>query len=53
MTGWKESTLGIKSLADLPFEARKYVKKIEDLCGVTASIISTGAKREETISFLE
>ena len=47
--GWKESTVGAKSLSDLPQKALNYIKKIEDLCGVKASIISTGPKREETI----
>ncbi len=49
MEGWQESTVGIKSLEDLPQKARNYVQKIETLCGVKAVIISTGAKREETI----
>lgn len=49
MEGWQESTVGIKSLDDLPQKARNYVQKIETLCGVKAVIISTGAKREETI----
>jgi adenylosuccinate synthase len=47
--GWLSSTLGIKSFNDLPKNAQNYIKKIEDLCGVKAVIISTGAKREETI----
>ena len=47
--GWKESTLGAKSLAQLPPKARAYIERIEELCNVKAAIISTGAKREETI----
>ena len=49
MEGWQESTVGIKSLGELPQKARNYIQKIENLCGVKAVIISTGAKREETI----
>jgi adenylosuccinate synthase len=49
MTGWQESTVGLKSISDLPINAANYVKKIEDLCGVKAVIVSTGPKREETI----
>jgi adenylosuccinate synthase len=49
ISGWQESTVGVKSLADLPQKARDYIEKIEKLCGVKASIISTGPKREETI----
>ncbi len=47
--GWKETTVGIKSFYDLPKKARSYIARIEELCGVKVSIISTGAKREDTI----
>jgi adenylosuccinate synthase len=47
--GWIESTIGAKSLVELPKKAQEYIKKIENLCGVKASIVSTGPKREETI----
>ncbi len=49
MEGWQQSTVGSKSLSDLPQKALNYIKRIEDLCGIKASIISTGPKREETI----
>ena len=49
MGGWSCKTAGAKSLADLPKKALDYVKRIEELCGVKVEIISTGAKREETI----
>jgi adenylosuccinate synthase len=47
--GWKQVTVGAKSLSELPTKALKYIARIEELCGVKASIISTGPKREETI----
>ncbi len=47
--GWKEVTVGAKSISDLPKKARDYISRIEELCGVKAAIISTGPKREETI----
>jgi adenylosuccinate synthase len=47
--GWKQSTVGAKSLEELPLKARAYIARIEELCGVKAAIISTGPKREETI----
>ncbi len=47
--GWNCKTAGAKSLAELPVKALNYIKRIEELCGVKAEIISTGAKREETI----
>lgn len=49
ISGWTESTVGAKNLSDLPQKARAYIARIEELCGVKASIISTGPKREETI----
>jgi len=47
--GWQTSTIGIKCLKDLPQKALDYVKVIEKLCMAKVVIISTGAKREETI----
>lgn len=49
MAGWKESTVGAKSLAALPANARAYIKRIEELVGVPIDMISTGPDREETI----
>jgi adenylosuccinate synthase len=49
MAGWKENTVGAKSLADLPAAARAYIKRIEELVGVPIDMVSTGPDREETI----
>ncbi len=49
MPGWKESTVGTKSLEQLPQAARNYLDKVESLCGVPIDIISTGPDREETL----
>ncbi len=49
MPGWKESTVGAKSLATLPANARAYIKRIEELVGVPVDMVSTGPDREETI----
>jgi adenylosuccinate synthase len=49
MPGWNESTVGVKSLNELPQGARDYLDKVEALCGVPIEIISTGPEREETI----
>jgi adenylosuccinate synthase len=49
MPGWKESTLGVKSLEKLPIAARDYLKRIEEVTGARVDIISTGADRDETI----
>lgn len=47
--GWKESTIGIKDFEKLPDAAKAYVKKIENMLGVEAHIISTGQRRDELI----
>ncbi len=49
MPGWKESTQSVKSYEDLPDNARKYLKKIEELCRTPVDIISTGPDRSDTI----
>ena len=49
MPGWKESTVGTRSLDQLPQAARDYLDKVESLCGVPIDIISTGPDREETL----
>ena len=49
MPGWQESTLGAKSLDELPQNARNYIKRIEEVTGAPIDIISTGPDRNETI----
>jgi adenylosuccinate synthase len=49
MPGWKESTVGAKSLATLPANARAYISRIQELVGVPIDMVSTGPDREETI----
>lgn len=47
--GWKESTKNIKVYEELPINAKKYLRRIEELCGVPISIVSVGPDREKTI----
>ena len=49
LPGWSDSTVGAKSLAALPANARAYVKRIEALVGIPIDMVSTGPDREETI----
>ena len=49
MAGWQEEIGGIRDFHDLPVQAREYIKRIEDLTGVRAAIISVGPDREETL----
>jgi adenylosuccinate synthase len=49
MPGWKEETYGMTQYAQLPEKAQAYVKRLEGLCGVQVTIVSTGPDRNETI----
>lgn len=49
MPGWKDSTVGAKTMEALPANARAYISRIEQLVGVPIDMISTGPDREETI----
>ena len=47
--GWSESTIGAKSLEELPDNARAYIARIEQVVGAPIDVISTGPDRVETI----
>ena len=47
--GWKESTVGVRTLDGLPATARAYLKRLEALVGAPVVLISTGPDRDETI----
>ena len=47
--GWQEDITAVRSLEDLPVSARDYVRRIEDLTGTPASIVSVGPDRAETL----
>ncbi|MGL4241360.1 MAG: adenylosuccinate synthase [Beijerinckiaceae bacterium] len=49
MEGWSESTAGARSWADLPAQAIKYVRRIEELVGAPVSVLSTSPERDDTI----
>ena len=49
LPGWSESTLGLRSLEQLPANARAYIERIEALVEAPIDIISTGPDRVETI----
>ena len=49
MPGWTESTVGKKSIDELPENARAYILRLERLIGVSIDVVSTGSDREETI----
>jgi adenylosuccinate synthase len=49
IAGWREGTAGARSWADLPAQAIKYVRRLEELIGCSAAILSTSPEREDTI----
>ena len=49
MPGWDQSTFGVKRFDDLPPNARAYLRRIEQLAGVSIAMVSTGPERDETI----
>ena len=53
LPGWNESTAGTLTFDELPKNAVRYVRRIEELVGSPFSIISTGRDRKETIILQE
>jgi len=49
LEGWSESTAGARSWKDLPANAVKYVRRIEELIGAPAAMVSTSPQRDDTI----
>ena len=49
LSGWTESTIGAKTLDELPSAARAYIARLEELVSAPIDIISTGPDRVETI----
>ncbi|MEP1444289.1 MAG: adenylosuccinate synthase [Hyphomicrobiales bacterium] len=49
LEGWSETTVGAKSWNDLPAQAVKYVKHIEELIETPVALLSTSPERDDTI----
>lgn len=49
LPGWNGSTRGARSWAELPAEAVKYVRRVEELIGCPVSMVSTSPEREDVI----
>ncbi|HPW64811.1 MAG TPA: adenylosuccinate synthetase, partial [Candidatus Omnitrophota bacterium] len=49
MKGWDEDITGCKKWSDLPVNARKYLKRLEQLTGTPIKIVSVGSQRHQTI----
>ena len=49
MPGWKESTVGARTLEELPANARAYISRLEELMATPIDIVSTGPDRIQTV----
>ncbi|MGF1446339.1 MAG: adenylosuccinate synthase [Pikeienuella sp.] len=49
LPGWSESTYGARRWLDLPAEAIKYVKRVEELIETPVALLSTSPERDDTI----
>ncbi|MBS9718401.1 adenylosuccinate synthase [Pseudohalocynthiibacter aestuariivivens] len=49
MQGWSESTEGARSWAELPANAIKYVRRVEELIDCPVALLSTSPERDDTI----
>lgn len=47
--GWSESTAGARSWNELPAQAIKYVRRVEELIACPVALVSTSPEREDTI----
>jgi adenylosuccinate synthase len=49
MEGWADSTAGARTWKDLPAQAVKYVRHVEELIGAPVALLSTSPERDDTI----
>ena len=47
--GWSETTYGARSWAELPANAVKYIRRVEELTGIPVALLSTSPERDDTI----
>jgi adenylosuccinate synthase len=49
MAGWEKPIGGVRIFSELPTRAQRYIRRLEELIGCPASLISVGKRREQTI----
>ncbi|MEK9855915.1 MAG: adenylosuccinate synthetase, partial [Rhodobiaceae bacterium] len=49
MPGWSDSTYGARSWAELPANAVKYIRRVEELTRTPVTLLSTSPERDDTI----
>ncbi|MET0155668.1 MAG: adenylosuccinate synthase [Rickettsiales bacterium] len=50
LPGWSDTTAGARRFSDLPQNAQRYVKRIEEIAGIPVAAISTSPEREDIIA---
>ncbi|MCH9770179.1 MAG: adenylosuccinate synthase [Gammaproteobacteria bacterium] len=53
LPGWQTETFGVTDIKNMPKAAINYIKRLEELCGLPITIISTGPERSQTIMLQE
>ncbi len=53
LPGWSEDVTRARRFEELPENARRYVRRIEELAGVPVSLLSLGAERTQTITLAD
>jgi adenylosuccinate synthase len=51
LPGWRETTSGCRTFAGLPVKARRYLARLEELCGCPIALVSVGSERSQTIPY--
>jgi adenylosuccinate synthase len=49
LEGWSQSTMGARSWAQLPANAIKYIRRVEELIEAPVALLSTSPEREDTV----
>ncbi len=49
LPGWDEKLAGVRTFDELPENAKRYVRRVEEISGVPVTCISVGADRGETV----
>ncbi|QRN94315.1 adenylosuccinate synthase [Archangium violaceum] len=49
LQGWDDKLAGVRTFDELPENAKRYVRRVEEICGVPVVCISVGADRGETV----
>lgn len=49
LEGWSESTAGARSWGELPAQAIKYIRRVEELISTPVTLLSTSPERDDTI----